>query len=120
MVSVATLFTLITQKITATAIGSIAASITLIKLSLNKDMSIGELLSNGTAVAFIGSFLINIVYYLTWSYISELYKVKAMLETFIMVLKSGVFFYMLVLDLLISITAILIVISIVSTVYIGE
>lgn len=120
MVLGAILSTLVVPKMAATAIGSLVASITLIKASLNKGASYGEMFSNGTAVAVLGSFLLNIVYYLVWGYIRELYGVRAALETLIMILKSGVFFYMFIVDLLIGFTSILLIISIVSLIYIGE
>jgi len=114
------LSTLVVPKMAATAIGSVIASIILTKASLNRGTSFGELFSNGTAVAVLGSFLLNIMYYLIWSYIRELYGVRATIETLAMILKSGVFFYMFIVDLLIGFTSILLVISIVSLMYIGE
>ncbi|MEM2007205.1 MAG: hypothetical protein QW154_06175 [Sulfolobales archaeon] len=114
------LSTLVVPKMAATAIGSVIASIILTKASLNRGTSFVELFSNGTAVAVLGSFLLNIMYYLIWGYIRELHGVRATIETLAMILKSGVFFYMFIVDLLIGFTSILLVISIVSLMYIGE
>lgn len=116
----AILFTLVVPRMAATAAGSIIASVVLIKASLRKGSSFGEMLSSGTSVAVLGSFLLNVVYYLIWGYVRELYGVRTALETLIMILRSGVFVFMFVVDLLIGFTSILLAISVVSLMYIGE
>lgn len=116
----ATLSTLVVPKMVATAVGSVVASVVLARVSLNRGASFGEMFSSGVSVSVLGSFLLNVVYYLIWGYIREVHGVRAALETFAMVLRSGVFFYMFIVDLLIGFTSILLVISVISLVYIGE
>lgn len=112
--------TFVVAKLIATAIGSIVASIILTRVSLDKGASFGELVSNGTTVSVLGSFLFNVVYHLMWGYVRELCGVRAAIETFIMFLRSGVFLYMFVVDLIVSFTSILLALSLVFLIFIGE
>lgn len=110
----------IIQRFFAVIAGSIITSVVLIRLSLAEKMSLGDLLSAGIAITSLGSFLLNVAYYFVWSYMGELQGARPILETLIMIVRSGVFFYMFVLDLIMSLTSTLAVISVVSLFYFGE
>lgn len=110
----------IIQRFLAVIAGSIITSVVLIRLSLAEKMSLGDLLSAGIAITSLGSFLFNVAYYFVWSYMGELQGARPILETLIMIVRSGVFFYMFVLDLIMSLTSTLAVISVVSLFYFGE
>ncbi|MCX8184780.1 MAG: hypothetical protein RMI56_00820 [Sulfolobales archaeon] len=120
MVLVSLVLILAISKMVAVAVGSIVASSVLIYLSLRRELSFGDLLLIGTIISVLGSLLLNTAYYLLWGYIRELYGIRAAIETFIMILKSGVFIYMFIVDLIVSFTSVLITISILSLIYIGE
>lgn len=111
---------LLIPRFLATIVGSIITSLILIRASLSSGTSFGELLSAGTATAVLGSFLLNTAYYAVWGYVRELHGIREAIETFIMLIRSGVFIYMYVVDLFLSFTSILAVASIVAMIFIGE
>jgi len=112
--------TLVISKFIATIVGSIIASIVLTWVLLSRRAQYAELFSVGVSVAVLGAFLLNIAYYMIWGYVREIYGVRSAIETFLMIVRSGVFLYMFVVDLIISFTSILAVISLVSIMYVGD
>jgi len=120
MAAATLLLTLVTPKFIATIAGSVIASVTLVWLLLTRGAHYVELFSVGALVAILGPLLVNTIYYLIWGYLGELRGIRSALETFLMVVRSGVFLYAFVVDLVISFTSILAVIAIVSLMYIGD
>ncbi len=112
--------TLIISKFIATIIGSVITSIVLTWILLSRRAQYAELFSVGTSVAVLGSLLLEVAYYIIWGYIGEIHGIRSTIETLVMAVRSGVFLYMFIVDLVISFTAILAVISFVSLMYVGD
>ena len=120
MVLVTLALTLVIPKFAATIAGSVVASAVLTRVMLGRRAQHSELFAAGVLLSVLGSLLLGVAYHVILGYIGGARGIWEALETLLMMTRSGVLLYMFVVDLVLSFTSIMAVISLVSVIYVGD